>query len=164
MLNLSWMAWTLPTAIFFVVIALLLVTFTILAIVFMPVLVLAMASGFAGDARFDLAVTYGRIAFVYILFISLAALLSGVLNANGRFAAAAAAPVLLNIILVAMLAVAETGLVENAVVIGAVLAISMSGVGFWGSMGRKQAVTAPGGRQGCTSRTLGPCPSPTGIC
>ena len=30
MLNLSWMAWTLPTAIFFVVIALLLVTFTIL--------------------------------------------------------------------------------------------------------------------------------------
>ena len=32
MLNLSWMAWTLPTAIFFVVIALLLVTFTILQI------------------------------------------------------------------------------------------------------------------------------------
>ncbi|MDH3658519.1 MAG: DUF2160 domain-containing protein [Alphaproteobacteria bacterium] len=30
MLNLSWMAWTTPTAIFFVVIALLLVTFTIL--------------------------------------------------------------------------------------------------------------------------------------
>ena len=32
MLNLSWMAWTMPTAIFFVVIALLLVTFTILQI------------------------------------------------------------------------------------------------------------------------------------
>ena len=32
MLDLSWMAWTLPTAIFFVVIALLLVTFTILQI------------------------------------------------------------------------------------------------------------------------------------
>ena len=30
MLNLSWMAWTMPTAIFFIVIALLLVTFTIL--------------------------------------------------------------------------------------------------------------------------------------
>ena len=30
MLNLSWMAWTAPTAIFFIVIALLLVTFTIL--------------------------------------------------------------------------------------------------------------------------------------
>jgi predicted small integral membrane protein len=30
MLNLSWMAWTTPTAIFFIVIALLLITFTIL--------------------------------------------------------------------------------------------------------------------------------------
>ncbi|MFT6452722.1 MAG: putative peptidoglycan lipid II flippase, partial [Halocynthiibacter sp.] len=66
----------------------------------MPFLVLAMASGFAGDARFDLAVDYGRIAFPYIFFISLAALLSGVLNSTGRFAAAAAAPVLLNIALV----------------------------------------------------------------
>ncbi|MCB1388038.1 MAG: murein biosynthesis integral membrane protein MurJ, partial [Rhodobacteraceae bacterium] len=37
----------------------------------------------------------------YILFISLAALASGVLNATGRFAAAAAAPVLLNIIFIA---------------------------------------------------------------
>jgi len=62
----------------------------------MPALVALMASGFIGDARFDLAVAYGRWAFPYILFISLAALLSGVLNATGRFAAAAAAPVLLN--------------------------------------------------------------------
>jgi putative peptidoglycan lipid II flippase len=46
-------------------------------------------------------VDFGRIAFPYILFISLAALLSGVLNATGRFAAAAAAPVLLNVILIA---------------------------------------------------------------
>ena len=30
MINLSWMAWTTPTAIFFIVIALLLITFTIL--------------------------------------------------------------------------------------------------------------------------------------
>ena len=66
----------------------------------MPFLVWAMASGFAGDARFDLTVNFGRIAFPYILFISLAALLSGVLNAMGRFAVAAAAPVLLNIILI----------------------------------------------------------------
>jgi len=76
------------------------IALTLVAQVFMPWLVLAMASGFAGDERFDLAVTYGRIAFPYILFISLAALASGVLNATGRFAAAAAAPVLLNIIFV----------------------------------------------------------------
>ena len=75
--------------------------------IFMPFLVLAMASGFADDARFALTVGYGRIVFPYILFISLAALLSGVLNAIGRFAAAAAAPVLLNIILVSAMYLAQ---------------------------------------------------------
>jgi hypothetical protein len=59
-----------------------------------------MAAGFAGDERLPLATAFGRIAFAYILFISLAALLSGVLNATGRFAAAAAAPLLLNVILI----------------------------------------------------------------
>ena len=83
--------------------ATILIGLTLIAQVIMPWLVFAMASGFVGDARFDLAVGYGRIAFAYILFISLAALASGVLNASGRFAAAAAAPVLLNIILVAAL-------------------------------------------------------------
>ena len=90
--------------------ATLLIVLTVLATIFMPALVYAMASGFVGDARFDLAVDYGRIAFPYILFISLAALLSGVLNATGRFAAAAAAPVLLNIILCgAMVYAARSG-------------------------------------------------------
>lgn len=81
-----------------------LILFTIVAQLFMPALVLAMASGFLADERFDLAVLFGRIAFPYILFISLAALLSGVLNATGRFTAAAAAPVLLNLIFIAALA------------------------------------------------------------
>lgn len=98
--------------------ATLLAVFSILAIFAMPLLVLAMASGFAGDIRFDLAVEYGRICFVYILFISLGALLSGVLNALGHFAVAAAAPVLLNIILVTALMLAETGLFFHAAVIG----------------------------------------------
>ena len=80
-----------------------LIAFTLLAQLAMPWLVLAMASGFAGDVRFDIAVDFGRVAFVYILFISLAALLSGVLNATGRFAAAAAAPVLLNAILIGVI-------------------------------------------------------------
>jgi putative peptidoglycan lipid II flippase len=81
----------------FTALATILIFFTIIAQIFMPALVFAMASGFVGDARFDLAVFYGRIAFPYILFVSLAALLSGVLNSLGRFLAAAAAPVLLNI-------------------------------------------------------------------
>lgn len=84
----------------FVGLGFILLIFTTIGVVFMPALVLMMASGFAGDARFDLAVSYGRIAFPYILFISLAALISGVLNATGRFVAAAAAPVLLNVIFI----------------------------------------------------------------
>ena len=91
-----------------------LIVFTLVALAAMPWLVLAMASGFAGDARFDLAVSFGRIVFAYILFISLAALLSGVLNASGRFAAAAAAPVLLNIILILVLILSQAGVVQGS--------------------------------------------------
>jgi len=69
--------------------------------------VLAMASGFVEDGRFELTVLYGRIAFPYILFIALAALLSGVLNATGRFTAAAAAPVLLNVLFIGSITVAD---------------------------------------------------------
>ncbi len=90
--------------------AVVLVVLTVVAQIFMPQFVLAMAAGFRGDERFELAVDYGRVVFPYILFISLAALTSGVLNALGRFWVAAAAPVLLNIILIAAMgAVALAG-------------------------------------------------------
>ncbi|KPP84203.1 MAG: peptidoglycan lipid II flippase MurJ [Rhodobacteraceae bacterium HLUCCA08] len=79
---------------------------TLVALIAMPWLVVAMAGGFVGDDRFDLTVLYGRIAFPYILFISLAALVSGVLNATGRFAAAAAAPVVLNLMFIAAMTLA----------------------------------------------------------
>ena len=87
-----------------------LIVFTLIAQAAMPWLVLAMAGGFADDARLPLATLMGRFAFPYILFISLAALVSGVLNAAGRFAAAAAAPVLLNVILIGALLAAEATL------------------------------------------------------
>ena len=77
-----------------------------LAMIFMPALVWVTAGGFIGDDRFDLAVGYGRVMFPYILLISLAALLSGALNAQGRFAMAAAAPVFLNILIIAALLMA----------------------------------------------------------
>jgi putative peptidoglycan lipid II flippase len=44
--------------------------------------------------------------FPYIVFISLAALFSGILNSFGKFSAAAAAPVLLNVILIGGMALA----------------------------------------------------------
>ena len=84
----------------FVGMAFVLLIFTVIGIIAMPGLVWLMASGFVGDQRFDLAVEYGRLAFPYILFISLTALISGVLNGAGRFTAAAAAPVLLNVMFI----------------------------------------------------------------
>ena len=81
-----------------------LIALTLVGMAIMPWLVFAMASGFAGDERFTLSVLYGRIAFPYLIFISLTALLCGVLNATGRFAVAAAAPILMNLVMIAFLA------------------------------------------------------------
>jgi len=99
--------------------------FTIFGIIMMPALVTMMASGFIGTDRFDLTVYYGRIAFPYILFISLSALLSGLLNATGRFVAAAAAPVLLNIVFVITLVIAAIAGGLDAIQIGTWLAYAV---------------------------------------
>ncbi|MEO0938403.1 MAG: murein biosynthesis integral membrane protein MurJ [Pseudomonadota bacterium] len=85
--------------------ALLTLALTGLALVFMPALVWATAGGFDA-ARFSMTTEFGRIVFPYIFFMSLSALFSGVLNATGRFAAAAAAPVLLNVFVIAALTAA----------------------------------------------------------
>ena len=83
----------------------LLMAFTLLGTLAMPWLVWAMASGFTGE-RFDLAVTFGRISFSYILFISLVALLSGVLTTKGKFSEASFVPVLMNLVFIAAMGVA----------------------------------------------------------
>lgn len=75
---------------------------TILGELFMPWLLYALAPGFGGQGgRFNLAVGMSRIMFPYLFFICLTALFSGVLNALSRFAAAAAAPVLFNLFMIA---------------------------------------------------------------
>ena len=83
-----------------------LIVFTLIGTLAMPWLVWAMASGFAGDPRFDMAVMFGQISFSYILFISLVALLSGVLNAHGRFTEAGFVPVLMNLMFIAAMGLA----------------------------------------------------------
>ena len=68
----------------------------------MPWLMHALAPGFASDPqRFDLAVTLTRIMLFYFLFVLLVLHAGGVLNALGRFSAAAAMPILLNLFLIA---------------------------------------------------------------
>lgn len=89
------------------VLATILLVATLLAQLAMPWLVYALAWGLAGRAdTFDLAVIFSRIAFPYLFFISLVALFAGVLNTLRRFAAAAAAPILLNLSLVVALVLA----------------------------------------------------------
>ena len=84
-----------------------LIVFTLIGTLAMPLLVWAMAAGFVGDGRFDMAVDFGRITFVYIGFISLFALLSGILNAHGRFAEAGAVPVLMNVVFIVAMMLAH---------------------------------------------------------
>lgn len=84
-----------------------LAVFTLLAEWHMPFFVDALAHGFrASPEKFDLAVTYSRITFPYLVFMSLMSLYAAMLNATGRFAVAAFAPVLLNIVLIAALVLA----------------------------------------------------------
>ena len=88
-----------------------LLVFTLLAEISMPWLMRVIAPGFTDDPeKFDLAVLFTRITFPYLLFMALVALFGGVLNALYRFAAAAAAPLLLNLVLiVAVLGFADAG-------------------------------------------------------
>jgi putative peptidoglycan lipid II flippase len=73
-----------------------------LAILFMPQVMRVLAPGFADEPlRFGLAVELSRITFVYLPLICVVSLLSGVLNGLDRFAAAAAAPCLFNLSMIA---------------------------------------------------------------
>lgn len=73
----------------------------------MPGIVRLLAPGFVDEpAKFDLAVTLTRITFPYLLLITVVTIYSAILNAHDRFWAAAAAPVLLNVAMIAALAVA----------------------------------------------------------
>ena len=81
---------------------LLILTFIItIAEIFTPYLVYLIAPGFiTDDIKFNLAVEFTRITFPFLLFVSLSSFFSGILNSNNKFAAAAAAPIILNVILI----------------------------------------------------------------
>ena len=78
-----------------------------LALIFTPQAIEVLAPGFSREPQqFALAVSLTRITFPYLLLITLVTLWSGILNALHRFAAAAAAPILLNVTMMATLAAA----------------------------------------------------------
>src|SRR5690242_21651041 len=77
------------------------------ALLFTPAVIEVLAPGFSKDpGRFTLAVELTRITFPYLLLVTLVTLYGGILNALQRFAAAAAAPILLNLSLILALALA----------------------------------------------------------
>ncbi|HWA48331.1 MAG TPA: murein biosynthesis integral membrane protein MurJ [Dongiaceae bacterium] len=73
---------------------------TVASEIFMPLLILVFAPGFAADTeKFALTVLLTSLCFPYLLYMFLAALLGGILNSLHHFVHAAAAPILLNVVL-----------------------------------------------------------------
>ena len=66
-----------------------------------PYVVYLIAPGFIGDnVKFNLAVDFTRITFPFLAFVSISSFFAGVLNSENKFAAAAAAPIILNLVLI----------------------------------------------------------------
>jgi putative peptidoglycan lipid II flippase len=103
-----------------------------------PAFVYLLASGFAEEPeKFDLAVVYTRIMFPYLACMSLVGMFGGILNSLHRFAAAAAAPVVLNIAMISavlLFANEETAITGEAAAWGVFAGgILQLGVLAWGA-------------------------------
>lgn len=99
--------------------------------------------------NFDLTVALSRIMFCYLFFMALVAHLSGVLNTFKHFAMPAAAPILLNIVLVSALGLTWMMRWEGDLQIGKTLAwgVALAGVlqfaALWVTCSRAGAVMVP---------------------
>jgi putative peptidoglycan lipid II flippase len=83
------------------------VVLLVVAWLFMPQVIAILAPGFSQDpARGELAIALTRITFPYLLLVTLVTLYGGMLNVMHRFASAAAAPIFLNLSMMATLALA----------------------------------------------------------
>ncbi len=88
-----------------------LLIFGLLAIVLIveiltPYVVYLIAPGFIeDDTKFNVAVHLTRITFPFLAFVSLSSFFAGILNSENKFAAAAAAPIFLNLILILSLVI-----------------------------------------------------------
>ena len=77
---------------------------TIIIEIFMPAFVSIIAPGFVDDLKkMEVAINLTRITFPFLFFICLASFFSAILNSHNKFAAAAAAPIILNIVLILVL-------------------------------------------------------------
>ena len=84
-----------------------LLTIVLIVEILTPYFVYLIAPGFVEDnTKFDLAVDLTRITFPFLAFVSLSSFFAGILNSENKFAAAAAAPIFLNLILILSLIIA----------------------------------------------------------
>jgi len=70
----------------------------------MPIFITLIAPGFIDDSeKMNLAINLTRITIPFLILVSLASFFSAILNSYNRFAEAAAAPIILNIVLIIIL-------------------------------------------------------------
>ena len=75
---------------------------------FMPIFISLIAPGFVGDEKkIELAITLTRITFPFLMFVCLASFFSAILNSHNKFAAASAAPIILNLVLIGILSLGK---------------------------------------------------------
>ena len=105
----------------------LLILLVLMELAMVPVM-LGLTGGFEEGApeKFDLVVELGRYTFPYLVLISIVSFYAGMLNAVGRFGAAAFAPVILNIFMITALLVFNDTEAQAARMLAG--AVSVSGI------------------------------------
>jgi putative peptidoglycan lipid II flippase len=110
-----------------------LLVFTAIAQAGMPWFIYLLAGGFSkgtDNSKLALAVLLTQVTFPYLLFMSLTALQGGILNSLHQYAHAAAAPILLNIVMIlALLIVGPLSLSQQDVAYALAWAMTAAGVG-----------------------------------
>ncbi len=93
----------------------------------MPLVITALAPGFAGSETLQLAVNNARLMLPYLAFAGPVTVIMALLNAQGRFALAAFSPLLFNLALIAVMAVliaAQADAVQAAQIIAATVGVA----------------------------------------
>ena len=123
-------AWNLAASVFNIL-TIILAVIVLIGVIFSPVITRMIVPGFgAVPGKFELTSRLLRIMFPYLFFVSLAALMMGILNSLKHFAAPALAPIILNVSLITFLVFFVRRVEEP--VIGLAVAVIIGGIGQFG--------------------------------
>ena len=137
----------------FSILVLILAAIILLAELFMPFILKVVLMGFyKTPERLEYAITFTRITFPFILFISICALFSGILNSLERFAYAASSPMIGNIAIIATVFALKPLSISNGAAFSWGIAVCGIVQALW--------VIVPARRYGMSLRLRKPCFSP----